>query len=306
MTDVIAEKKCAVVLKTYTWDSFVQLQLQRLQSTFPEADIFISIDETNGFAGTIPYDRVLRTCNAEMLALGFANRFEKGSLLWWNADYTHYQVQAQIPDYDYYLFVEYDACIAGNGTRLLADMIADEADFISHPLDAGPAWYWHRFHTGIYPAGQLRASLNCISFFSRRALNHLAQRRRAMSANMDETGFWPLGEAFVASEVAAADLTFIPLARYGDVSRYSWFPPILSTGLVLPQSGHTFLHPVLDQKRYIASLLRQTHFVRHYFMRGSTLRRELSRFPGAISRRQLYRAAMLRAAERLRQVCGAP
>ncbi|MBL7234873.1 hypothetical protein KTQ54_06560 [Komagataeibacter oboediens] len=241
-----------------------------------------------------------------MLALGFANRFEKGSLLWWNADYTHYQVHDRIPDYDYYLFVEYDACIGGNGVRLLADMIADEADFVSHPLDAGPQWYWNRFHTGTYPAGQLRASLNCISFFSARALKHLAQRRRAMSVNMDETGFWPLGEAFVASEVAAADLTFVPLARYGDVSRYAWFPPILVTDLVLPVSGHTFVHPVLDQKRYIASLLRQTHFVRHYFMHGSLLRRELARFPGAVSRRQLYRAAMTRATERMRQTWGRP
>lgn len=303
---MIAEKRCAVVLKTYTWDSFVHQQLKRLQSTFSEVDVFVSIDETNGFAGTIPYARVLRTCNADMLALGFANRFEKGSLLWWNADYTHYQVHDRIPDYDYYLFVEYDACIGGNGVRLLADMIADEADFVSHPLDAGPQWYWNRFHTGTYPAGQLRASLNCISFFSARALKHLAQRRRAMSVNMDETGFWPLGEAFVASEVAAADLTFVPLARYGDVSRYAWFPPILVTDLVLPVSGHTFVHPVLDQKRYIASLLRQTHFVRHYFMHGSLLRRELARFPGAVSRRQLYRAAMARATERMRQTWGRP
>lgn len=303
---MIAEKRCAVVLKTYTWDSFVHQQFKRLQSTFSEVDVFVSIDETNGFAGTIPYERVLRTCNADMLALGFANRFEKGSLLWWNADYTHYQVHDRIPDYDYYLFVEYDACIGGNGVRLLADMIADEADFVSHPLDAGPQWYWNRFHTGTYPAGQLRASLNCISFFSARALKHLAQRRRAMSVNMDETGFWPLGEAFVASEVAAADLTFVPLARYGDVSRYAWFPPILVTDLVLPVSGHTFVHPVLDQKRYIASLLRQTHFVRHYFMHGSLLRRELARFPGAVSRRQLYRAAMTRATERMRQTWGRP
>ena len=302
---MIAAKKCAVVMKTYAWDSFVHRQLRRLQSTFPDTDIYISIDETNGFAGTIAHDRVLRTCNADMLALGFANRFEKGSLIWWNADYTHYQVHDCIPDYDYYLFVEYDACIGGDGNRLLADMMADDADFVAQPIDAGPGWYWARFHAASYPDAQLRASLNCISFFSARALEHLARRRRAMSApDAPHIPFWPLSEAFVASEIAAAGMSFVPLARYGDVSRYRWFPPVLETDLVLPHARHAFIHPVLDRKRYIASLLRHTHFVRHYFMRGSALRRELARFPGEVSRGQLYRAAASRAKERQRMACG--
>ncbi|GBR17384.1 hypothetical protein LV564_09560 [Komagataeibacter nataicola] len=294
-----AARTCAIVLKTYAWDSFVQRQLQRLQATFPDTDIFISIDETGGFAGNIPHPNVLRTCNADMVEAGFANRFEKGSLLWWNADYTHYQVQACIPDYAYYLFVEYDACIGGNGTRLLADMIADGADFVAHPIVADLSWYWTAFHAGIYPDEQLRASLNCISFFSSRALLHLAAQRRAMSAPGAGIKFWPLGEAFVASEIEKAGFNFVPLGRYGDVTRYTWFPPILEADLVLPAGGHTFVHPVLDQKRYIASLLRQTHFVRHYFMPGSHLRRELRRFPGAVSRGRLYRAALARAAQRL-------
>ncbi|MDT8871217.1 hypothetical protein RAA17_09420 [Komagataeibacter rhaeticus] len=153
------------MLKTYAWDSFVHRQLRRLQSTFPDTDIFVSVDETNGFVGTVAHDRVLRTCNADMVAMGFANRFEKGSLIWWNADYTHYQVHDRIPDYDYYLFVEYDACITGDGQCLLAAMMADGADFVAHPISSGPRWYWARFHAGVYPAGRLRASLNCISFF---------------------------------------------------------------------------------------------------------------------------------------------
>jgi len=302
---VITARKCAVVLKTYAWDSFVHRQLRRLQSTFPDTDIFVSVDETNGFVGTVAHDRVLRTCNADMVAMGFANRFEKGSLIWWNADYTHYQVHDRIPDYDYYLFVEYDACITGDGQCLLAAMMADGADFVAHPISSGPRWYWARFHAGVYPAGRLRASLNCISFFSARALSHLAGRRLAMSAdNGAGIAFWPLGEAFVASEVAAAGLSFVPLARYGDVTRYNWFPPVLETDLVAPPVGPAFIHPVLDRKRYIASLLRHTHFVRHYFMPRSALRRELARFSGEVSRSQLYRAAARRAGERLRLAWG--
>ena len=123
-------------------------------------------------------------------------------------------------------------------------------------------------------------------------------------ANGAKIAFWPLGEAFVASEVAAAGLCFVPLARYGDVSRYNWFPPVLETDLVPLSAGHAFIHPVLDRKRYIASLLRHTHFVRHYFMPRSTLRRELARFPGEVSRRQLCHAAVRRAKERLRLAWG--
>jgi hypothetical protein len=49
-------------------------------------------------------------------------------------------------------------------------------------------------------------------------------------------------------------MTWLSLAEFGDVSHYEWFPPTLEDDL-LPAYGDTFLHPVLDRERYIASML---------------------------------------------------
>src|ERR1700742_4753961 len=97
----------AVIFKTYTWDSFVHRQASRCRAATGDGDFFIMVDETNRSIGDIPFERVVRTTNAQLVSFGLANRFEVGSLIWWNADYPHYQFQDQYPDYDYYVFVEY-------------------------------------------------------------------------------------------------------------------------------------------------------------------------------------------------------
>jgi hypothetical protein len=84
---------------------------------------------------------------------------------------------------------------------------------------------------------------------------------------------WPSSELFVPSEVVRAGMTWLSLADFGDVSHYDWFPPTLDEDLAAAD-GDTFLHPVLDRRRYIASML---------LNRGSLppgeLNRALSRFP---------------------------
>ena len=66
-------------------------------------------------------------------------------------------------------------------------------------------------------------------------------------------------------------MKWLSIADFGDVSNYDWFPPTLEEDLV-PQRD-TFLHPMLDRRRYVASMLHN---------RGSLppgeLRRALSRF----------------------------
>ena len=69
------------------------------------------VDETNGPVGPIPHDDVIRTTNAEILALGLANAFGKGGLLWWNTDYPNYLAFEKLPSCDYYVFAEYDTCV---------------------------------------------------------------------------------------------------------------------------------------------------------------------------------------------------
>jgi hypothetical protein len=87
--------RCAVVLKTYAWDGFVERQARRLAEAAGALDFYVSVDETNGPAGPIPFERVVRfTCN-DLAAAGLPMRYAVGGVLWWNPDYAHYQFLAQ-------------------------------------------------------------------------------------------------------------------------------------------------------------------------------------------------------------------
>ncbi len=49
-------------------------------------------------------------------------------------------------------------------------------------------------------------------------------------------------------------MTWLSLADFGDVSHYDWFPPTMEEDL-RPGDSDAFLHPVLDRRRYLASML---------------------------------------------------
>lgn len=118
----------AVVFKTYTWDDFVCRQAQRCARATGRGEFYISLDETNGSCGQPSFGRLIRTSCAEMIALGLPDRFEHGSLLWWNADYAHYHFYSMHPEYDYYVFVEYDATVCGEFDAVVGDAVARGAD----------------------------------------------------------------------------------------------------------------------------------------------------------------------------------
>ena len=67
--------------------------------------------------------------------------------------------------------------------------------------------------------------------------------------------YWPIAEAFIASEIFRAGLTFQSLDTFGDTSAFDWYPPTLEDDLP-DLAGCAFLHPVLDPARYVAVNLR--------------------------------------------------
>jgi hypothetical protein len=283
----------AVIFKTYTWDSFVHRQASRCRAATGDGDFFIMVDETNRSIGEIPFERVVRTTNAQLINFGLANRFEVGSLIWWNADYPHYQFKDQYPDYDYYVFVEYDAVIYGGIGYIVEHAAALTADLVTLPI-ATPKheWFWTKFHRQAYRFAELQGSLNCVAVFSRRALTMLEGRRREMAIG-ESTRYWPSSEVFVATEIGRAGYISHSLAEFGSVKKFDWFPPMLEADLP-NEAEHAFFHPVLDEQRYIASLLKSTTKVRSFFDPRSDMRRRLAQFPRKDYVPQLPAAALRR------------
>lgn len=299
---VMRDMKYAVVFKTYSWDAFIERQALRAERLAKgQQDFFISIDETNGPVGAVPFRNVLRTTNDDLIRMGLPHRWEMGSLLWWNADYIHYYFHNLFPDYDFYVFIEYDCIVTGELGSSFADAMGRGYDSVFLPIEnAAQDWYWTDLHLQTYDRLVLKASLNCFSIFTKRALAVLKSRRIAMGSDRD-VKYWPSGEVFVATEMHRAKLLALSLDEIGSIDAYKSFPPMLERDVEETRSP-AFFHPVLDEKRYIASLLKTTAKLVDFVQPWSPLHRSLARFPyrdylpflaGAIVRR-LRNSAKLR------------
>jgi hypothetical protein len=300
------EQKYVLVFKTHAWDDFIERQFERYRSNCLSGDVVILADETNRPLGPIPYDRVIRTTNSELLQLGLANAYGKGGLIWWNTDYPNYLAADRLPEYDYYLFVEYDSCANLDIDSFVEAIAANGADAVALPTrQAKSSWYWTKFHERVYSYEEICGSLNCISVFSARAMQLLLARRRAhtIEHNAGRLRFWPGNEVFIATEINRAGYKFASLEEFGDATQYEWHPPILEDDLY-EQTG-TFLHPVLDRPRYIASLLKFEFDLSSYFISSSPLRRQLARFPARDYLPHMPAAFRRQVLVKLRQALGA-
>jgi hypothetical protein len=261
-----------VVFKAYAWDAFVERQARRLAESAGAMDFYVLIDETARPVGPIPFERVIRFTCGDLEAAGLAMRYPVGGVLWWNPDYAHYHFSEQHPEYDHYLFVEYDCVVQCSLEQFVARAVSQDADLVALPIARNfDRWHWTPYQRDVYPLGENKLALLNVCFLSAPALRRLHQRRLAMNHDSAVRG-WPSSELFVPSEIARAGMKWLSLADFGDVSNYDWFPPTLEDDL-RPAHGDTFLHPVLDRRRYIASVLHN---------RGSLpsgeLRRALARF----------------------------
>jgi hypothetical protein len=252
MTDTVPN--CAVVFKAYSWDGFVGRQARRLAEASGDMDFYVSLDETGGPVGPLPFKNVIRFTCADLEAAGLAMRAPVGGVLWWNPDYAHYQFLQQCPNYDYYLFVEYDCVAQCSLDQFVIDAASRGADLVAFPMmSVFDEWHWTPYQRNVYARDEIGRALLCVSLYSSRGLNMLYQRRLAMSSDAFVTE-WPNSELFVPTEILRAGMTWLPLQDFGDVTRYVWFPPKLEEDLP-SGSGNAFLHPVLDRRRYISSML---------------------------------------------------
>ncbi len=266
----------AVVFKTYAWDDFVERQARRVEDVTGAGDFFVSIDETNGVVGPVAFPNVTRFTNCDLIRSGLADRFEKGSLLWWNPDYAHYQFLAEHDHYDYYVFIEYDALIQESIAELVARVARERVDFVALPFRMPvEKWFWAHTHRETYPIEEIRGSLNCITVFSRRALLKMRQRRMEMSTD-PRVRYWPMSEAFLLTEIERAGYVHRSLEEFGTIGAYDWFPPTLEEDLP-HHAGSTFLHPVLDPRRYIGTILKSNPPLSSFLLPWSEMHRRLKR-----------------------------
>jgi len=286
--------QCAVVFKAYAWDGFVERQARRLAEVAAGLDFYILIDETSGPVGPVPFDRVIRFTCAELEAAGLAMRYGLGGVLWWNPDYAHYHFLNQCPNYDHYLFIEYDCVVQDSLQSFVADAISRGADLIALPIKRPfDLWHWRPYQADVYRPDEVKLALLNVCFLSAPALRLLQQRRLDMKGDPSVRG-WPSSEVFLPTEVVRAGMQWLSLAEFGDVSDYDWFPPTLEEDLV-PGDRKVFIHPVLDRRRYLASI-----FHNRGSLKPGEMKNILARFPRQEYSKLIWPAARNRALRRIR------
>ena len=134
---------------------------------------------------------------------------------------------AQYPDYDYYLFVEYDCVVQCSLEQFVGRAASRGADFVALPISRPfNKWHWMPYQRDVYSAEEVKLALLNVCLFSALALKMLHQRRLAMHAEPSMRS-WPSSEVFVPSEIGRAGMTWLSLAEFGDVSHCDWFPPTM-------------------------------------------------------------------------------
>jgi hypothetical protein len=270
----------AVIYRTHFWDDFAQRQFDRLLWVAADTEVFILVDETAGPVHGIAHDKVVRTTEAALLSRGLAQASE-GNLLWFNGDYPLYRFYELHPGFDAYLQLEYDVVINRPIAGMMEEAARQNVDFIA--LTKGEPvqdWFWRKSWEGLCEMSELRWQLVCLSAFSNRALAYLWQRRLELSGAYAKGNVkvWPIWEAFLPTELSRAGFNCRELSDYGSVEAYDHWPPYVEADIP-GLAKHDFLHSVLDEKRYAASMLEYHVGLAGYINPASLFHRKLRRLP---------------------------
>jgi hypothetical protein len=268
----------AVLFKVHYWDDFVERRLRHLLRKVTTGDVYVFVDETHGSVGEIAHNRVIRATERDVERLNVLSH-PPGKVFWYNADYPLYCLYLKNNSYDYYLMCEYDAVFNVEIDSFVRTAERDGVDYVGVPLAVSfGSWDWAKTCDGVYPGSFILYNwLNAISLHSKRSVEFLLQRRQILARRYkggDITN-WPFAEAFIPTEMQNNGFVVRELGDFGKVEKYNWWPPNHERDLPSLQ-GQDFVHPVLDERKYVASCLRYAH-LQSYFSRDGQLRRLLER-----------------------------
>jgi hypothetical protein len=268
----------AVLMKVHYWDDFAERRLRHLLRKVGTGDVYVFVDETHGPVGQIAHDHVIRATERDMAKLEVV-LYPPGKVFWYSVDYPLYYFYLQNKSYDYYLMCEHDAVFNIDIDEFVRMADRDRVDYVGFPL--APSGWPLRTGEGVYPKSfKLYQWLSCISLHSRRSVEFLLERRQVLTRRYTagEITNWPNNEAFIPTEMHNNGFVVRKLGDFGKVEKYDWWPPSHEDDLPLLQD-QAFLHPVLDERRYVVSCLRYSDLLSYsYFSRDSQLRRLLDRW----------------------------
>lgn len=256
-----AAPRIAVLVRTHMVSEKLWQILDRLADGIGY-DLYVCADQTRG-ALKLGGARVLAHSTRMCGKLGLLEEIPGNLLLWYFGDYAFYCAYSDIPNYDYYVLVEYDVDFTRPNTLFLEGLLARVARAANGPFDLvatqfgtrPPEWGWGETCAGRFD--EVHGVLFPFVVLSRRALEYLFDWRRYEAANPLPNGTFVFCEAFVPTALivsggfSCCDVnTLIPGAWEPSTFRVGK-PMLLDHPPVLPR-GIEIIHPVFSEAEYLA------------------------------------------------------
>ncbi|WP_297492683.1 hypothetical protein [Acidocella sp.] len=286
--------KFAILFKTHFWDEFTARQLQRLREHSGAGAVIAVIDETMVVVPETAAPREIRIGMDDLVALQLPLVTTHGSIIWYNTDYPNYVAFQRLEPFDYYVCIEYDACVTLDIELLVDGLARGGVDYLGFPIRKSCRdWPWYEMHRASY-GDEMLVYLSCMAVFSHRAMALLLRRRQEMGRLFagGQLEFWPNNEAFIPNELRNGGMKLVSLGAYGDVSNYDWWPPCDEAELAKMQSG-AFIHPVLAGMRYARSVVHHEPSLWSFVNPASALHGRLRAVP-VHARNRLLRQEFMR------------
>jgi hypothetical protein len=215
-------------------------------------EFVVAVDETRAPLAVEGFNKLSHT--EDFTAFSLPSR-PRDHVLWWNADYVLYAARAALPDFDYYVMIEYDVFVNVDIAPLAEQWASRGVDLIVHDLqrispnhkrfwssDAHPEVWW-----GFIP----------FMAISGRAVDALLRTRQSLAvlSRNDESVEWPYCETFIPTALLqAGDMVPAQLGDFADTELFRFLPNmnILDPALDRPES---LSHPVLGGPHLIRKFI---------------------------------------------------
>ena len=257
--------RVAVMVRTHIITEKLHSLLRRLGGGIGY-DLFVCADETRARI-EVPGAPVLGHSEAMCAELGLLPALPGHRLLWYFGDYALYCAYAAIPDYDYYVMIEYDLEFVRGNTLFLEGLLArlggpgpGAYDFLGTQFARrAPEWQWHAPSAAVFP--EIYGILFPLVVLSRRAIAHLfAWRQREAAARSATPPVYC--EAFLPSALMAdggfrcADVNAVLPKAWDFASFRSGNAMLMGNLPALPPSVE-IVHPVFSEQEYLRTALEQ-------------------------------------------------
>ena len=244
----------AVIFRTHVWDEGIGAQAERARASCGSGKFVVAADETNG---PLQVEGFTKLPHADDFSEFNLPKIPADKVLWWNADYVLYAARRALPDYDYYIMIEYDVYLNCDVDRIITQCSENKVDFVAQYLKRiGPNDHWSSQSVSEM-GGDLWWALIPFIIVSGRAVDEMLKTRQALAARLatGEISNWPYCEPFLPTAVAARpDFTTWSLDRFVDSTLLRWRPYLSSRD---PQLYKTDIvaHPVLSGERFIRAFI---------------------------------------------------